>query len=91
MNLEVSIRFPDGVNHIYGMDFYRCSYNIIFIPDEIYLAAYKIHNHLYEVRYFLYKSKEIGFYSFRGLKEMYNFVQNLLKVKLFDVEQKQEG
>lgn len=88
MKLDVLVRFPDGSNHLYGLDFYGHSCNIIDIPDEIYLIVHKVHNHLYEVRYFLYRQKTIGFESFRGLKEMFNFVQNLLEENLFNVVQK---
>lgn len=88
MKLDISVRFPDGVHHQYGLDFDGYSCNIIDIPDEIYLIVHKVHNHLYEVSYFLYRQKTIGFESFRGLKEMFDFVQNLLKTKLFDVVQK---
>ena len=88
MKLDILVRFPDGSYHQYGLDFdgYLC--NIIDIPDEIYLEVYKVHNHLYGVRYFLYRQKKIGFESFRRLKEMFNFVQKFLKENLFDIVQK---
>ena len=88
MKLTLEVRFPDRSIHQYGMCFDECSCNILDIPNQIYLVVYKVHNHLYEVKYFLYECKEIGFYNSRSLKEMYNFIQNILKTKLFNVVQK---
>ena len=83
MKLRLEVPFPDRSIHCYCMCFDECSCEIIHIPNQIYLTVFKVHNHLYEVRYFLYEQKHIGFYSFRSLKEMYNFVQNILETKLF--------
>ena len=88
MKLRLEVPFPDGSIHGYRMCFDKCSSYFFDIPNQIYLVAFKVHNHLYEVKYFLYECNEIGFYNFRSLKELYNFIQNILKTKLFGAVQK---
>ena len=82
MKREFFVTTPKGKIYSLCFCFVDFSFNVIDIPDVIFLQVYKVHNHLYDVRYFLYEKRYIWTTSFKTFKEMYLEVQKILKEDL---------
>ena len=82
MRKEFWIYAPDGKIYHAGFCFIDFSINVIDIPDVIFLQVHKIHNHLYDVRYFLYEKRVICLTSYKTFKEMFFGVQKIIQEDL---------
>ena len=85
MKLYFSI--PMGNNTFYHspLCFKYSNYNIIDVDQVCYIVVTKFHDHLYNAKYFFYKTKSLGNFECSGLKEMYGAIQKLLQENLYDV------
>lgn len=82
MKKEFFITLAEGKTYICSFCFIDFSFNTVDIPGVIFLQVHKIHNHLYDVRYFLYEKRVICMTSCKSFKEMYFEVQKILKEDL---------
>ena len=82
MTKEFFVRTKEGDTYCVSFNFLNCSINTLYLRDVLFLSAYKIHAHLYEVRYFLYEKKVICITSFKTFKEMCFEIQKILEEDL---------
>ena len=78
MRARLSIKRKDGWYCVFCLDFYD-DIEVIDVEDVCYMVAKKVHDHLYELKYFIYKNKNLGMRSFRGKKELLAAIKLLVE------------
>lgn len=79
MKCEILIPIEKNTYRCFSLKLRTGEPYVMDVPGVCYFRVYKYHDHRYELAYFIYNPRRLGFCDYYTKKDLFSAIQNLLK------------